>query len=49
MLTLSIFLSCIDQFNRVAADSFRKGDNGSGTYKYGRNGCQRFVIGITDW
>jgi len=42
----NFFFSCIDQLNSVAATSFRKGSDGSGTRQYGRNGCQKFVVAL---
>jgi hypothetical protein len=38
--------SCIDQLNHVSAISIRKGLNGSGEKKYGKKGCQNFIVAI---
>jgi hypothetical protein len=40
------FSSCIDQLNHVSAESFRNGGDGSGQKKYGKDGCQNFVVAI---
>jgi hypothetical protein len=48
-LSLTFFLlfsSCIDQLNHVSAESFRNGGDGSGQKKYGKDGCQNFVVAI---
>jgi len=42
----SFSYSCIDQLNHVSAESFRNGGDGSGQKKYGKDGCQNFVVAI---